>query len=285
VESFPQLFASADLASNDAQVKLVRLHIVTSVLLVGAAAMSAWGGNSKLAAVVATCLFITSLAIFVFGKFKNYQATWYRLRALAESAKTTTWKFVMGAEPFSCTDVQARDKFRNMLKELLDQNKDSAIHLGPHALDGDQITAEMTSLRGADEQRKKAVYLLDRVSEQQGWYSRKANDNARMSSKWFWRTCIIYGIAIGCCILRVSDPSLFLIPTGMLAVIASSFIGWTKIRRYDELASAYALTAMEISVLKSRADDAGPFNLPGFVADAENAFSREHTQWAARRDH
>ena len=53
----------------------------------------------------------------------------------------------------------------------------------------------------------------------------------------------------------------------------------------QELAASYALAAHEIGLIRQQSllpstDD--EFSL--FVGDAENAFSREHTQWIARKD-
>lgn len=87
-------------------------------------------------------------------------------------------------------------------------------------------------------------------------------------------------------LIQIAKPTITLLPIDVAAVIASSILGWMQIKRYDELASAYGLTANEIGIIKSRyisvrtQDD-----LSAFVSDSENAFSREHTQWAARRDH
>ena len=56
-------------------------------------------------------------------------------------------------------------------------------------------------------------------------------------------------------------------------------------KRYSELAASYALTAHEISLIREQAlNPSTEEEFSKFVSDAENAFSREHTQWSARRD-
>lgn len=56
-------------------------------------------------------------------------------------------------------------------------------------------------------------------------------------------------------------------------------------KRFTELSTSYALTANEIALIREDAygleEDV---ELSKFVGDAENAFSREHTQWEARKD-
>jgi len=64
-----------------------------------------------------------------------------------------------------------------------------------------------------------------------------------------------------------------------------AILGWVQIKRYQELASSYSLTAHEITFAKNelvQKDTESKF--AAFVADTENAFSREHTQWYARKD-
>jgi hypothetical protein len=62
-------------------------------------------------------------------------------------------------------------------------------------------------------------------------------------------------------------------------------LSWMQAKRFSELAASYALAAHEISLIKEQSllpDTDEKFSL--FVGDAENAFSREHTQWVARKD-
>ena len=56
-------------------------------------------------------------------------------------------------------------------------------------------------------------------------------------------------------------------------------------KRFTELSASYALTAHEITLIREQADELKKDeHLSTFVGDAENAFSREHTQWEARKD-
>jgi hypothetical protein len=62
-------------------------------------------------------------------------------------------------------------------------------------------------------------------------------------------------------------------------------MGWVQTKRFQELAGSYALTAHEIMLLDAMLpSDQSDEKFSSFVGDAENAFSREHTQWRARRD-
>ena len=62
-------------------------------------------------------------------------------------------------------------------------------------------------------------------------------------------------------------------------------LSWIQAKRFQELAASYALAAHEISIIRQQSS--GPMDdraFSRFVGDAENAFSREHTQWVARQD-
>jgi len=68
--------------------------------------------------------------------------------------------------------------------------------------------------------------------------------------------------------------------------MASSIIGWTQIKRFTELASAYTLTAHEIGIVVTSLDEAtDERSFSNVVNESELAFSREHTQWVARQQY
>lgn len=133
---------------------------------------------------------------------------------------------------------------------------------------------------------KKQFYLENRIDDQRRWYANKSGDNRKASKKYFMLLCAVYAIAIILLLIRIASPATPFLPIDVFAVVASAIIGWIQIKRFNELASAYGLTAHEVGIIKSCYESVKTSeHLSGFVSDAENAFSREHTQWAARRDH
>ena len=93
-----------------------------------------------------------------------------------------------------------------------------------------------------------------------------------------------YAVAIILALIRVEYPNWELWPIEPVIILASSFVGWTQIKKFNELASSYTLTAHEIGIIQNRIgeiDEEEDFS--EFVNDAEQAFSREHTQWVARQ--
>lgn len=117
------------------------------------------------------------------------------------------------------------------------------------------------------------------------WYARKAALNRRMSKVFFWALIATNSIAVVCAILRITFADQPIWPTDVFVAAAASLLSWMQAKRFSELAASYALAAHEISLIKEQSllpDTPEKFSL--FVGDAENAFSREHTQWVARKD-
>lgn len=284
---FPALYLASDNASAEAQTALLRYHRFNNLLLIAGAGAAAWSTSSKYMAILSAALFLGSLFLYIYGQQTNLQAKWYQARALAESVKTSTWRFVMLAEPFAdSAEGASEEKFRLLLDELLAENKGMGAYLGGAWSDRDQITPQMLRTRNCSFKEKNDGYLQARIDEQRRWYARKSGDNRKSAKKWFIGLCILYFGVISCLMVRIAAPATPYLPIDALAVAAGCAIGWTQLKRFNELASAYGLTAHEIGIIKSRYVSVhDEDSLARFVSDSENAFSREHTQWAARRDH
>lgn len=114
---------------------------------------------------------------------------------------------------------------------------------------------------------------------------KKAAFNRRMSRYFFWALIGVNSIAVLCAVLRMVYVDQPFWPTDILVAIAASVLSWMQAKRFSELAASYALAAHEIGLIKEQSllpDTPEKFSL--FVGDAENVFSREHTQWVARKD-
>jgi hypothetical protein len=82
---------------------------------------------------------------------------------------------------------------------------------------------------------------------------------------------------------RIKDPSLSL-PIEVIATAAGAALTWLQAKKHNELNSAYALTAHEIALIKGESDSVhSEAQLSEYVVNSEAAFSREHTQWVARK--
>jgi hypothetical protein len=130
-----------------------------------------------------------------------------------------------------------------------------------------------------------ALYEKGRVQDQHDWYNRKARSNQRSASLWFVALIALNLGALGFAAGKVATPATDYWPTDILVAAAASVMAWIQTKRFQELAASYTLTAHEIGLLRialPTPPTEDKFSV--YVGDAENAFSREHTQWQARRD-
>lgn len=282
---FPALFTAADEAAADHQQKYFNAIITEYVLLIAASFLALELSDNWLY----YTLFVVVLAIsawVLYSRITNKpEQDWYRCRALAESVKTLTWKYVMRAEPFSEENpTAARQTFRSHLQELLRANQHIGSKIAGFDASGAQITESMDAIRRAGRIDRTKKYLDERIRDQRKWYGRKADWNNRRARLWSWISGAIYLAAVILVLARFKFPTIPLGLVSVFAVAASAALGWRQISKFTELASAYTLTAHEIGFVEGKIEDAQTEEeLSDFVNEAELAFSREHTQWIARQ--
>lgn len=283
-KDFPSLYRSADELSLDSQThffRALRVHLVT---LVVAAALSIVSVPHWSIAAFQLIALLGALGCSIYLFSIRPDRFWYAGRAVAESIKTITWRYVCRAEPFQGDDIRAKNDFRQKLKAIVEQNRDVCQALTKH-LDGAQITLAMDQMRTKSLEDRRANYASGRIANQLSWYANKAAFNRRKSKGFFWLLIATNAVAVACAILRLTCPDQHFWPTDVFVAAAASFLSWMQGKRFSELASSYALAAHEIGLIREQSllpDTEEKFSL--FVADAENAFSREHTQWVARKD-
>ena len=200
------------------------------------------------------------------------------MRALAESIKTVSWRYMMRADPFNVDDTTALGHFRQSLSAIFEANKSISAQATATS-SGPQITEKMQSIRSSGLEDRINFYEKQRVDDQQGWYSRKATTNEK-SAKWWFRALIAVNVlALLSAAGKIANPSINFWPTDILVAAAASVMGWVQTKRFQELAASYTLTAHEIGLIRialPNPPSEEKFSL--YVGDAENAFSREHTQ-------
>ena len=129
-----------------------------------------------------------------------------------------------------------------------------------------------------------SFYKQHRIEEQRSWYAKKAASNKGKGKKWFFVLVGTQGGAIVCTLLRVAEPAWDFLPTDVLVVAAASTLGWMQFKRFRELAAAYSLAAQEIGLAREELTHVtDEHEFAHLVTKTENVFSREHTQWAARK--
>lgn len=231
-------------------------------------------------------VFILVLTVMLLRNWQKPEQDWYRGRALAESIKTSCWRYAMRAAPFGNEDDigKTREEFQQHLRGIFDANRPVGDKISAKRLTEAQITDCMEEIRGNDWESRLEVYRTLRINDQLRWYGEKADENKRKSKIWVIGAIIVYVIAILLSLLRIAHLELRVLPIETFILIASAIIGWTQMKKFNELASTYTLTAHEIGLtfgpIKQVRNEE---DLAKFVLEAEQAFSREHTQWVARQ--
>jgi hypothetical protein len=283
---YPALYKAAGILAEQAQVRFLRLVRGEYALLIVAAVLSVDLSAAATYFVFYAFVFLAALAVLVTRNWLKPEQDWYKGRALAESIKTSSWRYCMRAEPFGDVDnvTVKRAEFRDHLKAILQANREIGHRIPPDSAANDQITTSMEQARALSLEERKTLYENHRINEQREWYAGKATSNRRASRRWLLAGVCAYATAILFSLLRIAYPEQKIWPIEPLIVVASSIVGWTQVKKYNELASSYTLTAHEIGIIQSRVREViSESEVSDFVNEAEQAFSREHTQWVARQ--
>lgn len=282
---YPGLFQSAGNASQRAQKSYytaLRAYLFTLIL---AAVVSFTWPKSTHGAGLSALLFLISLGMLVWLRVRRPDDIWYNGRAVAESVKTRTWRWMMRAGPYEDSeDLETmRRKFLADIKAILIQNQDLAAELCNTETLQDAITPKMIEVRALPVANRLAVYRQERIQDQAEWYTKKALFNKKRASYWFRASVLVHAVAIIMLLVRFKDPSLGL-PVGVASSLASAVLTWLKAKKHNELSSSYSLAANEIVLIKAEGESIdSESQLDEFVVNAETAFSREHTQWVASK--
>jgi len=286
-EDYPALYASADRASAISQARYLRFIKSYSWIMIFAAGLGVYGIKETNAAIAAAALIITSIIISILMVMRRDVDSWYRARAVAESVKTSTWRFMMRAEPYLDSDdiTKTKSQFVKLIKAVLHEHKDLSHELGSQFSANDQVTVKMCHIRSLPLEERIQVYLHSRVDEQRDWYKSKSEHNKSQGLLWVSILIGCQAFAVLFVLLRIGYPDWGYWPVEVFVIGAGGSLTWIQVKRFKELASAYALTAHEVGMVKAELDQINAEKaFSQFVADSENAFSREHTQWLARKD-
>ena len=284
-DDLPGLYQSANQASLNAQENYFRGLRWYLILIICAAFISYARPSDILGALLSAGLFLITLGILIFIRVQRPDDTWYNGRAVAESVKTRSWRWMMRAEPYEdCDNVEIVSKqFIIDLKTILDQNRSLSHSLQSTNTAKDPISKIMKDVRSGSVADRLAVYIDQRVQNQVEWYWHKASFNKRRAQQWFWVSVFLHVTAIAMLLYRIREPALSL-PVEVIATAAGAALTWLQAKKHNELNSAYALTAHEIVLIKGESDAVhDESQLSEYVINSEAAFSREHTQWVARK--
>jgi hypothetical protein len=287
-KDLPGLFQSADMAAIKEQKKFFKGIFWYLTLLIVAALFAFFADDypNPIFKIISTVLFLLTLFIMVWLRVSRPDDIWYNGRAVAESVKTRSWRWMMRAEPyFDCDNIEnVRKHFVIDLKNILKQNENLIGKLGISASLEEPISAKMIEVRKLNLSDRFNFYRKERITNQAIWYTKKSKFNEKRAEVWFWTTVSLHSLAILLLLYNIYDPNAKL-PIEVVAVAASSVLTWLQAKKHNELSSSYSLTAHEIILIKSEINIIETEeDLSEYIMNCENAFSREHTQWYARKN-
>lgn len=286
---YPALYHSADRSAVAAQASYLWQIRLQYGLLVAAATMSLWFNSAPNLYIGYAVAVAGSSVLLIYMSVRKPERDWYGCRALAESIKTSTWRYMMRAEPFGDSGQlsEVQRKFALVLEEILATNRHVGDSLTYSPSTGDQITVDMNTLRALPLAERKERYRRCRINDQRGWYVARVKTNRGWFRFWVVACVTVQCLAVLLALLGVRYHNQWsLWPTAPLLVVMSAIIGWLQIKKFSELASVYSLTAHEIGIIQTRIDHvSSEAEFSEFVNEAERGFSREHTQWTARRNY
>lgn len=290
-QHFPSLYQSADRASLSAQRRylwLQKCHIGCLIFgSVGAALATIVPVSAvKWAYIILAIILVIGVVLTWVSRVLRDDKVWFDCRAIAESTKTATWRFMMKAAPFK-EDSTAEQSFIERLKEIRKARPSSPKDLA-HSLDPDAqaLSKFMSDMRRKSLDERRNVYFESRLLDQKIWYSNKATFNSRKENCWFWTVVILQVLAVILAIIwAASTSSLPVNVVPLLMTCAASAIAWSQMKRYGELTQSYSLAAQELGEQEAIASNiTKEDDLLALMEQVEETISREHTMWCARRD-
>ncbi|MBB1284583.1 DUF4231 domain-containing protein [Flavisolibacter sp. BT320] len=281
---FPGLYQAADVKAKEVQQKHFLSVLGYSGLLLIASLFAFWARDpDPFFKLISASLFLLSLGLMIWQKTEKLEEIWYNARAVAESVKTTTWRFMTKASPYEGVDTEADQLFRNDIREILNQNEVLVRKLKAETTSSKAVSDAMKNARRLSLAERVQWYKTERIEDQQKWYSKKEADNRKMGNYMFAIAIALHGLAIGLLLWNIKEPSLVL-PVSVIGVATSAVLGWMQAKKYNELASSYSQTAHEIALIKCEDETISlEEQFSEYVLNCEGAFSREHTQWVARK--
>jgi hypothetical protein len=283
-EDYPALFRSASNISAKYQKRYFCYKKLYLGLLILGTILPFLSSLCSIINVFSLLGFVASLIVFIIAKLDKPEQLWYNGRAVAESVKTRTWRWMMQVEPYQDIkdDIKRRNTFQEDLKQILQDNTVifKKLAVGESFNDNIIFTKLMDCIYQKEWKDKLKFYKKYRIEDKYNWYCEKTKQNKHCNNIYFGIIIVLYILIIILMGFNIRCPSQWY-PIGILSIMASTFITWIQAKRYNELHDSYALTTYDISLFAK--EDINEKDFSNYVINSENAFSREHAQWYAKK--
>jgi len=282
---FPGIYEEADSISNRTQKRYLRVLKIFLSLLFVSSVLFTYFSNIWEVKLLNAIISLGILALSFIFCFVNFQGIWYNARAVAESIKTISWRYALKAEPYDIADSEAKSLLLGTMKNIVNMNHEFKKNISADYSSHEQIPVNMTVIRALSTHERLEYYHKNRIIDQREWYKNKSIYNNKRSVAFF---ILLIGISVFLSIglfLDLDRSNKVVYPISVLLSIISIIFTWVQTKKYRELDRSYALASHEIGFIATIKDQVhNDKELSDYIIDSENAFSREHTQWIARKD-
>jgi TRPM family ion channel/conflict system pore-forming effector with SLATT domain len=306
---YPALYVAASAASKSGQTNFKRLNKLGLALTVGALVVGALASLGivvvsfredernfidKGVVIVAAAVFLLALLFKLLERSSSYDDDWFHGRAIAETVKSLSWRYMMRVPPFDGRD--AEEQMTTELATMLDSAAGIRQAVDQLPAQAEQISPSMREVRERAYGDRRDFYIERRLLEQARWYRQRSARHRRAATRWFWMSVIFQVFAIVAALLALvavaeagsSSPrdleTMFLKGMTLAASAAIAVTAWTQLNRDDELAKAYGVSLQELLLIAGAAGRAtSDETFTPVVRDGEQAIGRENSVWVAKR--
>jgi hypothetical protein len=277
----PSLYHAADALSARSQAAYLLLHKAQLAILFACALAGGFGpydlGLARIVAISIAAAMFVALFFSVLLKVMGYDDRWFRARALAENIKSLSWAF--------STVVVAANSEREYVSQV-NELTERLPQLAKHLHTGNEsctFTKSIHERRALPLDQRFSLYVAERIGDQQKWYANKAKENAQKETLWFIILIALEFLAIAAAAFQAWALWQFNLTSGVVA-LASVGIAWSQTKRFSDLANSYGVAADDLRGIRdANSTVSSDEQLAELVRAAENAISREHSMWVARR--
>ncbi|WP_438453000.1 DUF4231 domain-containing protein [Streptomyces asiaticus] len=284
-DDFPALYRAADANSLRGQrryLRVMRFQLGALVIAAAFGVVALRAGGTDVAAVVASVAFGAALVSDVYMLKERPDRQWYAGRALAESTKTLTWRYMVGGSPLGAAELTVEQAEDLLLARFAEIEADvEPVLLIPDHGSPEQVTEGMRRTRALPLEQRRELYLRARIRDQQEWYGTKARWNERRATLWSVTLATLELLGLTAGVLK-ADGVIDIDLLGLAAALAAAGAAWVQTKQHQNLATAYAMAHHELATIGSRVRHMRTEeDWASFVGGSEDAVSREHTLWRA----
>jgi len=213
---------------------------------------------------------------------KRTDINWLEGRAVAEAAKSESWRYMMRVPPFDGDESAARTALQQQFHGLLYRYPATLREMHRLPPDQRQITERMRTIRAFDVIERRDMYDVARVQDQISWYHQKSRQNHRRARLWFLLSFALQLTALLLALAPIIDKDLPIIQFAVTVTVATTALNrWTQ---HENISKAYGIAAEQMSLLRESLDLVESQEaLTEVVRDVEAVLNREQGAWLSRR--